>query len=96
MQRIPIFIRAAKQYNALWRSGELIAAKRIKPGDAITIRPRTPPRQRGGHFSDYVFKTTTTKFPLPRTNTLTPQPPRPAASNLCWKTIRRWQDAERL
>ena len=87
MQRIPILIRTAKQYNAVWRSGELIAVKSIKPGDAVTIRSQTP-AARGSLFSDYIFKTTaksTTKFPLPRTNTFFPQSPRPTAFDIRWQ-----------
>ena len=90
MQRIPIFIRASKHYNAVWRRGELIAAKRVNPGDALTVKPRHTSQL----FSDYIFKST--KIPLPRSNVLLPKPPRPAASNICWKAIRRWQDAKRL
>tara|TARA_Y100000992_G_C21171087_1_gene445921 strand:- start:53 stop:325 length:273 start_codon:yes stop_codon:yes gene_type:complete len=90
MQRIPIFIRTAKQYNAVWRSGELIAVKNIKPGDAVTI-----PTARGILFSDYIFKTTT-KFPLPRTNTFFPQSPGPTTFDIRWQAARGRQDPERL
>lgn len=98
MQRIPILIRTAKQYNAVWRSGELIAVKSIKPGDAVTIQSQTQ-KSRGSLFSDYIFKATTkatNQSRFPRTNTFSPQPSGPAASNLCWKTIRRWQNAKRF
>jgi len=88
MQRIPIFIRTAKQYNAVWRSGELIAIKSIKPDEAVTIRSQTP-AARGSLFSDYIFKTTA-KFPLPRTNTFFPniQSSRPAAFNIRGEAVR--------
>lgn len=96
MQRIPILIRTAKQYNAVWRSGELIAVKSIKPGDAVTIRSQLP-AARGSLFSDYIFKTTT-KFPLPRTNTFIPniQSPRPTAFDIRWQAARGRQDPDRL
>lgn len=94
MQRIPILIRTAKQYNAVWRSGELIAVKNIKPGDAVTIRSQMP-ATRGILFSDYVFKATT-KFPLPRTNTFFPQSPGPTTFDIRWQAARGRQDPERL
>ena len=72
-----------------------LIAQGIKPGDAVTIQSQTP-KSRGSLFSDYIFKVTTkatNQSRFPRTNTFSPQPSGPAASNLCWKTIRRWTNS---